>query len=417
MDFFMADVLLNFLLILTPLYFFQFIISSYSDIASRIFLGVLLGLAAILCMFFPMVSGDGFLWDLRWIALLISILYGGMVSGGITATLIILVRFSLGGLQGALIALGVAIALIIIFSYLRNGYQKQNFKRRILASAGLGIIAWGVAITGIVIHFMLSQQLEQLQEMALPVFSSMFILYVLSSMTFIYFSENMRHYTTLKNEALMKEKVNYITEVGEVIGAQLSQHLDRATEHLYAMRKNASTAELFRIESIEDELMQVSQALSSYTAENEQIISKGKKPLVEVVDEVLEVLQPYAVQKGVRITVDIDVPATIQVDYPQMKTALVHLMRNGLDATPKNGHVTLSAMIKRNWLYVYVDDSGIGIAQEQLAGLMEVNYSAVNSIAGQGLRTTQQLVREMEGTFSITSEIQKGTTVTLKFPL
>ena len=61
MEVIFADVLLNFLLILTPLYFFQFIISNYNSIGARVFLGVLLGLAAILCMQFPVVSGDGFL--------------------------------------------------------------------------------------------------------------------------------------------------------------------------------------------------------------------------------------------------------------------------------------------------------------------------------------------------------------------
>lgn len=417
MDFLFADLLLNFLLILTPLYFFQFIISNYNSIGARVFLGLLLGIAAILCMLFPMVSGDGFLWDLRWVALLISIVYGGMLSGGITATMIILFRFSLGGFQGALIVVGVAIALILIFTFIRRGFLKLPFKRRILASSGLGVIAWGLAIMGITIHFVLNSQLSELKAIAFPVFSSMLILYVIASVTFIYFSENMRHYTTLKNEALTTEKVNYITEVGELLGTQLTTHIDQAEFYLRELKQQARSSDLTAIEAIELELEQLTQSLGKYTTEQDALLTADERSFVFIAKEVTESLLPYSNQKGVRVTLDLEVPESIDMQYIPMKQVLINLVKNALDATPKGGQVTLSALIKRNWLYVYVDDNGIGIASEQLVGLMDLTYGSGSSIAGQGLRVTQQLVREMEGTFSITSQIQKGTTVTLKFPI
>lgn len=417
MDFLVADLLLNFLLILTPLYFFQFIISNYNSIGARVFLGLLLGLAAILCMLFPMVSGEGFLWDLRWVALSISIVYGGMLSGGITATMIILFRFSLGGFQGALIVVAVAIALILIFTFIRRGFLKLPFKRRILVSSALGVIAWGLAIVGITVHFVLNGQLADLEEIAFPVFFSMLFLYVIASMTFIYFSENMRHYTTLKNEALTTEKVNYITEVGELLGTQLTTHIDQAEFHLRDLKQQARSSDLAAIEAIELELEQLTKSLSKYTTEQDAFLTADESSFVQIAQEVTESLRLYSDQKGVRVTLDLEVPESIELQYVPMKQVLINLVKNALDATPKGGQVTLSALIKRNWLYVYVDDNGIGIAPEQLVGLMDLTYGSGSSIAGQGLRVTQKLVREMEGTFSITSEIQKGTTVTLKFPI
>lgn len=63
MAFAIEDFLLNFFLILTPLYFFQFILSNYSNVHSKLYLGGILGLSAILCMAFPAISGDGFVLD------------------------------------------------------------------------------------------------------------------------------------------------------------------------------------------------------------------------------------------------------------------------------------------------------------------------------------------------------------------
>ncbi|WP_342527719.1 HAMP domain-containing sensor histidine kinase [Chryseomicrobium sp. FSL W7-1435] len=417
MEFLVADLLLNFLLILTPLYFFQFVISNYNSIGARVFLGLLLGFASILCMLFPMVSGEGFLWDLRWVALFISIVYGGMLSGGITATLIILFRFSLGGFQGALIVVGVALALILIFSFVRRGFLRMPFKRRILASGGLGVIAWGVAVAGIILHFSLNQDLVSLQQIALPVFSTMFILYIVSSVAFIYFSENMLYYSTLKNEALTTEKVNYITEVGELLGTQLTTHIEQAEFYVSELKEKATITDRATLNAIEGELEQLNLALSKYTSGQDSLLTADKKPLAVIAEEVAESLLPYTKQKGVRLTLDVEVPVELEFTYLPMKQVLVNLVKNALDATPKGGQVTLSALIKRNWLFVYVDDNGIGIAQDQLIRLMDLTYGSGNSIAGQGLRVTQQLVRELEGTFSITSEVQKGTTITLKFPI
>ncbi|PJK16608.1 hypothetical protein CQS04_05475 [Chryseomicrobium excrementi] len=417
MEFQYADLLLNFLLILTPLYFFQFIISSYNTIGARVFLGVLLGTAAILCMSFPMVGGTGFLWDLRWVALLISILYGGMLSGGITATMIILMRFVIGGVQASLIVLVIAIALIFIFTFVRRGFLKLPFNRRILASGGLGIVTWGLAVVGIFAHFLLNGEGQALQEIAMPVFTSMLILYVISSITFIYFSENMRFYTMLKKEALTKEKVNYITEVGEILGLQLTTHIEEADRHIQELKKRGVATDLSHIEAVEHELAQLSDTLNKYTSGQNILLSEEEKPLLAVTTEVKQSLELYAKQKGVRLVLDLEVPESLSFPHTSMRQILMNVMKNALDATPKGGTVTLSGLVKRNWLYIYVDDTGIGIAQEQLATLIDLSYVSGRTIAGQGLYVTQQLVRELEGTFSIKSEVQKGTTVTLKFPI
>lgn len=417
MDIIFADILLNFLLILTPLYFFQFIISNYHTIGARVFLGVLLGIAAVLCMLFPMVSGDGFLWDLRWVALLISILYGGILSGSITATLIIIFRFSLGGFQGSMIVVGVALVLIIVFLLLRRTFHLMTFRQRMFISGGLGIIAWGVAVSGIVTHFLLNDQLSALSQMATPIFSSMFVLYLLSSVTFIYFSESMRYYTLLKNEALSKEKVNYITEVGELLGTQLAARLEAATFQIEELKRTLRGVELERIEIVKEELDELTASILEYTTEQEGSNQEEERPLVHLVDEITLSMQPYAEQKGIHLKTDIELPISVEVNYLTIKEIVSNLVKNALDATPKNGHVSISAIAKRNWLFIYVEDDGIGIAQEQLTSLLDVNFNSPNSIAGEGLRMTQRLVRELGGTFSITSQVQKGTIVTLKFPI
>lgn len=198
---------------------------------------------------------------------------------------------------------------------------------------------------------------------------------------------------------------------------QLTTHVDAATFQLQELKRTLRGVELERVEIMEEELNALSNSIQEYTSEQENLMVEERRSLPLVVEEVILSLQPYAQQKGIRLTTDFELPDGIEVKTGPMKQILLNLVKNALDATPKSGHVSVSALAKRNWLYLYIEDSGIGIAQEQLTTLLDVNLASPNSIAGEGLRVTQRIVRELEGTFSITSQVQKGTVVTLKFPL
>ncbi|MGZ4123631.1 MAG: sensor histidine kinase, partial [Tumebacillaceae bacterium] len=62
----------NILIIITPVFFYQIFLldrvrgGKTTRLSEWVF-GLMSGMASILCMGFPIVAGDGFIWDLRWI--------------------------------------------------------------------------------------------------------------------------------------------------------------------------------------------------------------------------------------------------------------------------------------------------------------------------------------------------------------
>ncbi|MFN4871028.1 MAG: sensor histidine kinase [Pseudanabaena sp.] len=104
-----------------------------------------------------------------------------------------------------------------------------------------------------------------------------------------------------------------------------------------------------------------------------------------------------------------------------LREAIGNLAENALKYTPKGGYVLLGADVKPDTVYIYVQDTGVGIPDADLPHLFERNFrgrQAEGEIAGTGLglAIANELVQKMEGSIHVISQVGKGSTfaVTLK---
>jgi signal transduction histidine kinase len=67
-------------------------------------------------------------------------------------------------------------------------------------------------------------------------------------------------------------------------------------------------------------------------------------------------------------------------------------------------------------LRVTVQDTGMGIPQENLERLFEPFFTTKPNGTGLGLPITRRIVQEHRGVISVNSELHKGTTFTLLLP-
>ena len=104
-----------------------------------------------------------------------------------------------------------------------------------------------------------------------------------------------------------------------------------------------------------------------------------------------------------------------------LREAIGNLVENALKYTPKSGYVLLGADVKPDTVYIYVQDTGVGIPDADLPRLFERNFrgrQADGDILGTGLglAIANELVQKMEGSIHVISQVGKGSTfaVTLK---
>src|ERR1043166_8073976 len=104
------------------------------------------------------------------------------------------------------------------------------------------------------------------------------------------------------------------------------------------------------------------------------------------------------------------------LDERRIKQAIINLLANAHKFTPRYGTIVLvAAADRRNFVTVAVNDSGIGMTQEQLAHAMKpfaqvkTAYTRGHEGTGLGLPITKALVEQHGGHFFLSSEPNVGT--------
>jgi signal transduction histidine kinase len=139
------------------------------------------------------------------------------------------------------------------------------------------------------------------------------------------------------------------------------------------------------------------------------------EPLVE---EVLKSMIPLANQLGVRIVKEIapDLPQA-RLDSSQITVAIANIVENALDAMPQGGTLNLKVLREDRFLVITIKDTGCGIPKDQLTAIYDPFVTSKSKGVGLGLTLVHQVVSNHHGDIRITSEVQKGTVVTLRLPL
>ena len=143
----------------------------------------------------------------------------------------------------------------------------------------------------------------------------------------------------------------------------------------------------------------------------------------ELLEQILKRLKPIAEQKNVEIVMESFRPVTAEVDETKLSLAISNLVENAVKYNHENGWVHVSLNADHKFFYVKVEDSGIGIPQEDQAHVFErffrVDKSHSREIGGTGLglAIARNAVIAHRGAIKVYSEEGEGTTFTVRIPL
>jgi signal transduction histidine kinase len=100
----------------------------------------------------------------------------------------------------------------------------------------------------------------------------------------------------------------------------------------------------------------------------------------------------------------------------------MNLLLNALEAMNAKGTLTVVTETggdKRgaSLMRIHVQDTGVGIARENLGRLFEPFFTTKKNGTGLGLAISQRIAHEHQGTIQAQSEINQGSTFSLSLPL
>ncbi len=127
-------------------------------------------------------------------------------------------------------------------------------------------------------------------------------------------------------------------------------------------------------------------------------------------------------KRGDNIKIEFDLAEEIPLvnaDEGQIQQAIIALSTNAIDAMPKGGTLTYRIIAEESRVIIEVQDTGIGIASEDLSKIFEPFFTTkeIGKGTGLGLAVCYGIITEHGGKLAVRSTLNAGTTFSIYLPL
>ncbi len=246
----------------------------------------------------------------------------------------------------------------------------------------------------------------------------------------ILFSQNNSSATTISASDFLpaivhelKNPLNAILGFSQILSCEVAKLQNSENCVDYSKEISIAASEL---NDLINDLLDVAAAKSGQLSVD---LSK-KISLPDIIRRSVRLNYDYAAKRNIVIKTEISPEINlVQLDAKRMKQILSNLISNSIKYSPNNTEVKISAykifdeIKNRKYLEIKVRDQGFGMTESQIKTAF-VKYKTINNpnrgkvdSFGLGLPITKQLVEAQKGKINIISQPQKGSEISLRFPL
>lgn len=158
-------------------------------------------------------------------------------------------------------------------------------------------------------------------------------------------------------------------------------------------------------------------------------IESGKKKreikavdLNETAKLAIDTMEPYAIQRNVKVYFDQHKDAVISADPEEMEIIFNNLISNAIKYNRDGGHVNVIIKPNGGNIAISVEDTGIGMSEEDLAKIfhefVRIKNTKTREITGSGLGLSiiKKIIDEYGGEINVNSKPDEGSTFTVVLP-
>jgi two-component system, OmpR family, sensor histidine kinase BaeS len=222
-----------------------------------------------------------------------------------------------------------------------------------------------------------------------------------------------------KLEQADKQRKQLTADIAHDLGTPLTV----VSGYVQGMQSGKLKATPERLDTMQDELKLLRNLIEdlrllSLADAGELRLSKNKLQPAQLLEASRNAFINDAESKGIKLTLEVpEHLPEIDADFERMRLVLGNIISNALRHTPNGGSVTISASQLEKQLLLEVNDTGVGIAQEQLPFIFERFYradqhrSAEYGGTGLGLAIAKSIVELHGGAIQASSWLGHGTSV------
>ena len=107
----------------------------------------------------------------------------------------------------------------------------------------------------------------------------------------------------------------------------------------------------------------------------------------------------------------------VKSDFNQMKQVILNLIQNAIDATPAGGSINIITENDSQFVAIRVQDTGIGIDQEDPDIVFEPFYTTKVTGVGLGLANVKKIIKDHNGSIEVSNRENSGAEFIVKLPI
>ncbi|MDR1998104.1 MAG: GAF domain-containing protein [Candidatus Margulisbacteria bacterium] len=140
----------------------------------------------------------------------------------------------------------------------------------------------------------------------------------------------------------------------------------------------------------------------------------------DIAEKIFKLVKAQARRENVEIALNIEDGVRVRADTQKFMQVILNMLLNAIQAMPPGrpfkGYVELSARQTDRSVYIMVKDNGGGISREDQEKLFQPFFTTKQKGTGLGLSIARKIVEEHGGAIKVESEVNFGTTFTIKLP-
>ncbi len=226
----------------------------------------------------------------------------------------------------------------------------------------------------------------------------------------------------IESELELSRRLAAIGRLTSGVGHEVKNPINAIVVHLELLRNKLSGPDaraMRHLEIIESEIQRLDRVVQTLVDFSRPVeLQLRDQDLRRIVSGVLMLASAELETHNVRVVSALpERNLMVKVDADLLKQAILNVVLNGAQAMPDGGELQVSVREEGRTAVVAIADQGTGIPDDIREKIFDLYFTTKKDGSGIGLAMTYRIIQLHNGSISVQSAPNQGTTITLKLPL